>query len=96
MNILMSYPATVDDTPNSASCTVQAGKVTTSPEKCEKIENARLFRIKEAIPVNYSGEVKISIEFKNPADNWGRVGVKIKTYEQGPKAEFLSDILEGN
>jgi hypothetical protein len=48
---------------------------------------------------------------KNPVDNWGEVGFKLKTYEEVPGApadpkdpnskpgeaeEFLVDMLEGN
>jgi hypothetical protein len=62
MNILLSYPATVNPATNSENCFVTAGTAKTTAEDCTKIENARLFKIMNAIPPNYSGEVKIQIE----------------------------------
>lgn len=97
MNIQLSYPATVSPSPKSTECYVEAGNYRSPQGKCSKIEGARLFKIVDAIPANHSDMVKIFIELENPPDNWGRVGVKIKTYEQGPNGtEFLADILEGN
>lgn len=37
--------------------------------------------VKDAIKPGYSGPVTIKIKFKNPLNNWGRVGFKLKTYE---------------
>jgi hypothetical protein len=114
--ILFSYPVAVE--PASAAldpaggCTVTAdhakgGPVTTPKENCQKIAGARLFKIKNAIPKGYGGQVTITIKMKNPDDNWGEVGFKLKTYEvvtvPGANAgdpatteEFLADMLESN
>jgi len=96
MSILLSYPATVNPTANSANCIVKAGSTSTTVDDCAKIENARLFKIANAIPANHTGPVTIAVELQNPADNWGTVGVKIKTYEVKDGNEYLADILEGN
>lgn len=61
MNILLSYPSTVRDAPESANCIVTAGNYKTTTADCKKIENARLYKITNAIPANYEGEVKIEI-----------------------------------
>lgn len=97
-NILLSYPATVtiDDYPITNGCEVKAGSYTTEPSSCTKVEGARLFKILKAIPPNYDGDVEVKIKFVNPENNWGRIGVKVKTYEDDGNKEYLSDILEGN
>jgi hypothetical protein len=98
-SILLSYPVTVtiDDYPIQNGCQVIAGSYKSEPTDCTKVDKARLFKITKAIPPDYSGPVKIVIRFVNPEDNWGRVGVKVKTYEvDGTGKEYLSDILEGN
>lgn len=69
----------------------------TTPEKaCKKIEGARLFKITNAIPARFDGEVQIKISFINPLDNWGEIGFKIKTMEEVGDETYLVDQLEGN
>lgn len=108
MNILLTYPGTVNSLEdftdksgkkwNTEGCTVVAGKTTSDPNNCKKIEGSRLIKITNAIPANHDGDVKIIVNLRNPSDNWGTIGVKIKTYEADTKTneEFLADILEGN
>lgn len=44
----------------------------------------------------------IKIKFKNPWNNWGRVGFKLKTYElvvdptTKKKTEYIMNVVEGN
>jgi hypothetical protein len=40
-----------------------------------------MFTIKNAFPANYAGPVQIKLSFRNPIDNWGTVGFKIRTTE---------------
>ena len=55
-----------------------------------------MFRIPQAYPGGYSGFVTIHINFINPKDNWGEIGLKIKTYEVIDGEEYLVDKLEGD
>jgi len=41
-----------------------------------------MYTIKNAFPENYGGPVQIKLSFKNPVDNWGTVGFKIRTSER--------------
>ena len=56
--------------------------------------------IKDAIKPGYHGPVTIKIKFKNPINNWGRVGFKLKTYEvitaAGKTTEYIMNVVEGN
>jgi hypothetical protein len=113
--ILLAYPVGVEPAAEAldpaGGCTVtadeaQGGPVTTPKGNCEKIAGARLFKIKTAIPKGYGGPVTIALKMRNPADNWGAIGFKLKTYEEvttpgengAPDSieEFLVDMLEGN
>ena len=40
-----------------------------------------MFTIKNAFPANHAGPVQIKLSFRNPIDNWGTVGFKIRTSE---------------
>jgi hypothetical protein len=98
----------------AGGCTVtadeaQGGPVTTPIANCQKIEGARLFKIKNAIPQGYGGPLTITLKMINPSNNWGAIGFKLKTYEEvittgvdengaatESTEEFLVDMLEGN
>lgn len=97
-NILLSYPVTVgvEGDGSQTRCSVTAGSNRAEGTACKKVEGARLFKITKAIPPDYDGDVEVKIRLVNPEDNWGRVGVKIKTYVDDGSKEYLSDILEGN
>lgn len=69
---------------------------TTDRKLCKKIEGARLFKITGAIPARFDKSVEIKISFKNPLDNWGEIGFKIKTMEEVGDETYLVDQLEGN
>lgn len=69
------------------------------------MKGARLIYIKDAIKPGYSGPVTIKIKFRNPVNNWGKVGFKIKTYEvatatnaAGSKetTEYIMNVVESN
>ena len=54
-----------------------------------------------AIPYGYDHKVTININLFNPKDNWGEIGLKLKTFEifedeDGKETEYLVDQLEGN
>jgi len=40
-----------------------------------------MFTIKNAFPANFAGSVQIKLSLRNPIDNWGTVGFKIRTSE---------------
>lgn len=40
-----------------------------------------MFTILNAYPENYAGPVQIKLSLRNPIDNWGTVGFKIRTSE---------------
>lgn len=109
LTILLAYPNTIS--PISASgCTVRAAKNLdgsdyreSDPTNCNQITGSRLFKIEKAIPFGFDGNITIYIKFKNPKDNWGEIGFKIKTYEivegatpDDDTEQFLVDMLEGN
>ena len=99
VNILLSYPTTVNPDPSTITngCIVVAGSFISDPKNCVKIEGARLFKITNAIPAGYSGKVTIRIKLINPANNWGKIGFKIKTFENAADGEeYLVDMLESN
>lgn len=102
VSILLQYPATISPSADVASrgCTVTTNLGTTNPSQCRKVQGAKLFNITDAIPAGYSGVVTINLEFKNPKDNWGTVGFKLKTYEVQKTAttykKYLVDMLESN
>jgi hypothetical protein len=88
LSILLSYPATVKPWDDAQGCTVVAesrlveGETKTSLESdCKKLEGSRLFKISNAIPYGYDKSVTISINLLNPVDNWGTIGLKMKTFE---------------
>jgi len=92
----MSYPPTTSPWEDTQGCTVnaynKAGDVITSKEEdCTKLEGSRLFKMKEAIPYGYDDKVTIVINFMNPVDNWGIIGLKLKTFEIVGDNEFLVD-----
>lgn len=83
--ILLNYPSTIELGPDTVSggCKVTAGSYT-SPSgsaNCKKIATARLVQILDAIPPGWTKPVTLTIQFRNPNDNWGNIGFKIKTYE---------------
>jgi hypothetical protein len=96
--LLFSYPATIepDTSAVSGGCTVKAGATTSVSTNCKKIDGARIFKITEAIPSGYIGTVVLSIKLKNPTNNWGSIGFKLKTYEAFEGEEYLIDMLETN
>jgi hypothetical protein len=79
-------------------CAVTTNKGSTKASDCKKVPGAKLFEFTDAIPAGYGGEVVIKGEFKNPVDNWGAVGFKIKTYEivktGSLSTKYLVDKLE--
>ena len=81
--VLLNYPSTI--TPASSTlasgCEVTCGSnySPTGSNMCKKIDGARLFRIQDAVPANWQKECTIKISFKNPIDNWGNIGFKLKT-----------------
>jgi hypothetical protein len=100
-----SYPATVEPSPadGSGGCSTSGGgTVFAQGAKCTKTKGARLLAVADAIKPGYSGPVTIKIKFKNPENNWGRVGFKLKTYElvvdptTKAKTEYLMNVVEGN
>jgi len=93
----LKYPITIvpTDENKEGDCIVRAGRMT-QPRDCKKTEGAREFIIKNAIPKNYDRIVTILINFKNPINNWGDIGFKIKTAEVDGENEYLVDQLEGN
>ena len=58
---------------------------------CVKLTGSRLFKIKKAIPYGYDDKVTIEINLWNPIDNWGIIGLKIKTFEIIGDDEYLVD-----
>jgi len=96
--LLFSYPVTVEPDPTaiSSGCYVQAGSTKSATSDCVKIEGSRLFKISNAIPVGWDREVTLVIKMINPENNWGNIGVKLKTYEVAEEESFLVDMLEGN
>jgi hypothetical protein len=96
LSILLSYPPTTKPWDDSQNCKVYAynkdGDVIVSDEKdCVKLTGSRLFKIKNAIPYGYDEKVTIEINLWNPADNWGIIGLKIKTFEIVGDDEYLVD-----
>lgn len=104
--IHLSYPSTIEPiSPNG--CEVEAAKNADGSNTkaydstdCAQTVGSRLFVIKNAIPYDYDALVTIVIGFKNPVNNWGEIGFKIKTYEviEGADTDkqYLVDALEGN
>jgi hypothetical protein len=73
--------------------------------KCSKVKGARLILVEDAITPGYTGPVTIKLKFTNPANNWGRIGFKLKTYERAvdpsdptgkATAEYIMNVVEGN
>ena len=111
---MMSYPATTAPWDDTQNCIVtaynEAGESIESKESdCNKLEGSRLFKMDNAIPYGYDAKVVIKINLINPVDNWGTIGLKLKTFEtfsvmgvtpDGKEElipqEFLVDQLEGN
>jgi hypothetical protein len=62
---MLSYPATVQVPEETIKngCIVTAGTFKSDPVNCVKVEGARMFRIKDAIPAAYEGDVSIEITF---------------------------------
>lgn len=68
------------------------GETKTSLESdCKKLEGSRLFKITNAIPYGYDKKITININLINPKDNWGTIGLKIKTFEVFEDNEYLVD-----
>jgi hypothetical protein len=62
-----------------------------------KVSGANIFSVTNAIPAGYTGPAKIKISLRNPYDNWGEVGFKIRTQEVTPDgSSYFVDALEGN
>lgn len=70
--------------------------ITSKESDCRKLEGSRLFKIDNAIPYDHDAKVVIEINLNNPVDNWGTIGLKIKTFEIYGEDEYLVDQLEGN
>jgi len=110
----LSYPVTVSPQPDGSSggcSTSGGGTVFAQGAKCTKTEGARLLAVADAIKPGYCessgtsgtcGPVTLKVKFKNPVNNWGRVGLKLKTYEvvEDPttkvKTEYIMNVVEGN
>lgn len=63
--------------------------------------NARQFRAINAVKAGYSGKIQFKVQLRNPVDNWGTIGIKIKTFETYKNADgtytyYASDAHEGN
>ena len=94
LTILMSYPPTTSPQDDSQGCIVHAfnkdGDSKTSEESdCKKLEGSRLFKMTNAIPYGYDDKVTIVINLLNPKDNWGIIGLKLKTFEIIGEDEYL-------
>ena len=87
-SILLAYPVSVEPTAefSEGGCIVTAvdapGSPATPKEACKKIPGARLYKITNAIPKTYGGQISIELRLKNPSSNWGEIGFKLKTYEE--------------
>ena len=101
----LSYPVSVSPEPadGSGGCsTRQSGKVVAQGSQCTKVEGARLMYVQDAIKPGVADAVTLTIKLKNPKDNWGRVGFKLKTYElvvdptTKVKTEYIMNVVEGN
>jgi hypothetical protein len=95
--IILSYPITVsllDDFPADCFVTIQDSDVKFG--KCSRVEGTRLVRIEDAFPSGYDKEVQISMKFINPVNNWGKIGILLKTYEVTGQEESLVDQLDTN
>jgi len=83
--VLLNYPSTITPAQSTlnSGCEVACGSnySPTGNNMCKKIDGARLFQIKDAIPANWQEECTLTISFINPVDNWGNIGFKLKTYE---------------
>jgi hypothetical protein len=102
-SLQFSYPSSVSpaadalDAAGGCTLTFEDGVAPTTRAQCKKIPNARLFRVESGIPANYKGKVTINIKMINPVDNWGEIGIKIKTYEVfSDGIEYMVDQIEGN
>ena len=65
------------------------------------MKGARLIYITDAIKPGYPGPVVIKIKMRNPTNNWGRVGFKLKTFEvatgaNGVATDYIMNVLESN
>jgi hypothetical protein len=60
---------------------VKGETIVSKDEDCKKLEGSRLFKITNAIPYGHDEKVVISIQLINPVDNWGTIGIKLKTFE---------------
>jgi hypothetical protein len=73
---------------------------------CKWIEASRMFNATNILTLREPGQRKkenitIIVNFRNPKDNWGIIGFKIKTFRteslsNGGLVHYLSDKLEGN
>lgn len=79
--LVLSYPDTVSPVKDSL-CAVVANDISSDPLDCTLNQDARMYTILNAFPANHSGPVQIKISLKNPDDNWGTVGFKIRTTEK--------------
>ena len=41
-----------------------------------------MFNATALVDAGFTGKISIKIRFKNPKDNWGIIGFKIKTFER--------------
>lgn len=83
-------------------CDVWQGDKKRDQAACFLSKNGRLFEIYDALDTSgdgYSGTVTVRLRLKNPDDNWGAVGFKIRTYEVVPgkngRITSLVDRLDG-
>ena len=111
LSILLYYPATVTPDPvykSGLGCQIfQDGTQMIPRTNCKLSETSRMFNATALVDAGFTGNLSIKIKFKNPKDNWGIIGFKIKTFEReeivaspalNPKGYnyYLADKLEGN
>lgn len=96
--LLFGYPNTVSVVEENFadSCHITVEGDDTKYGICEKVEGARFIKIMDAFPESTRGKVTINVKLVNPKDNWGTIGLGIKTYQIDGEEEYLVDKLEGN
>jgi hypothetical protein len=95
--IVLTYPSTVSLVDESvSSCGVYVKGSDTRYGKCSQVPGTRMIRIEDAIPAGYDKIVSIRIRMRNPPNNWGTVGVTLRTYEIVNQIDYLIDKLDTN
>jgi hypothetical protein len=89
---LVGYPITVSAPSDSADyCYVTIEGSTEKIGECTEDRKSRLFTIKNAYPKGYSGTVTIHLKLINPPNNWGTLGMILKTQEEGTTEDYYMD-----